>query len=87
MCADDVFLALRPAPARLPSTVNVKNGRYLITDLQTEAATMPLPRRADIGVLPEATETSSAMLAENPELDEFVARCLAQLRKVMDGLQ
>ena len=42
---------------------------------------------ARAGVLPDDTEITTAMLADEPALDEFVARCLAQLRQVMDGLQ
>jgi hypothetical protein len=68
--------------------MGVRNGRYLITNLQSEAvSTMPLSGRADAGELPDVTETTHAMLADQPALDEFVALCLAQLRQVMDGLQ
>ena len=68
--------------------MGVRNGRYLITNLQSEAvSTMSLSGRADVGELPDITEATHAMLADQPALDEFVARCLAQLRQVMDGLQ
>jgi hypothetical protein len=67
--------------------MGVRNRRYLITNLQAETATMPLSGRSDADVLPDVTETTAAMLADEPALDEFVARCLAQLRQVMDGLQ
>jgi hypothetical protein len=68
--------------------MGVRKGRYLNTSLPSEAAsTMPLSGRADTVELPGVTETTHAMLADQPALDEFVARCLAQLRHVMDGLQ
>jgi len=60
----------------------------LITNLQPElVSALPLSGRADAGELPDVTESRAAMLSDDRELDAFVARCLAQLRQVMDGLQ
>lgn len=66
----------------------------MITELQTEALTMPRSGRAATAVPGDGAEftlaeSTTVMLARSDDapLDEFVSRCLAQLRQVMDGLQ